>query len=67
MNKKDLSFSTMLKLQDDMYEKHDWWDCRTPENGIKKLLWVFEELGEVISLIKKKGTKEILNTPETRE
>ena len=66
MNKTDLTFTDMLKMQDEQYEKHTWWNQRTPENAKDKLLWMFEELGEVVSIIKKRGKEEIMNASETR-
>lgn len=63
---KNLSIKDMFEMQDKLYEKHTWWGKRTPETGQSKLLWMFEEMGEVVALIKKKGKDEIMNNPEIR-
>lgn len=66
MSNKDLSFTEMFEMQDKLYEKHDWWLQRTPENAHKKFLYMFEEMGEVVSIIKKQGDDNILNDAEIR-
>lgn len=64
----DLNVSEMLKLSMDLWEKHkDEWAPMEPEKGKNFILYMIEEIGEVIAIIKKKGEDEIMNTPAVRE
>jgi 8-oxo-dGTP diphosphatase len=57
---KELKISDMLKCQYDLWEKHkDKWPPMEPEAARDSLLWMIEEIGEVIAIIKKRGEKEI--------
>jgi NTP pyrophosphatase (non-canonical NTP hydrolase) len=38
-----------------------------PEFGRNFILYMIEEIGEAIAIIKKKGEEQIMNTPEVRE
>lgn len=65
---KDLKVSEMLKMQRELWEENkEKWQPIEPEFGKISLLWMIEEVGEVISIIKKKGDKEIMNNPEVRK
>ncbi len=64
----DLRLSDLMKMQRELQEKHKGeWAPSTPENGRSSLLWVVEELGEVVSVIKKRGEEAIINDTEVRE
>jgi len=64
----DLKFSDILSMQEELQKKYrDHWKALTPENGRNSLLWMMEEVGEVISIIKKRGEKAIMNDVSVRE
>jgi hypothetical protein len=57
----DLSFSEMLKMQYELWEKHkDTWSPLEPEFARDSLLWMIGEAGEVIDIIKKCGETRIM-------
>lgn len=63
----DLKFSDMMKMQLALYEKHkDEWSPLEPQYARNSILWMIEELGEAIAIIKKKGDLEIINNPDVR-
>jgi NTP pyrophosphatase (non-canonical NTP hydrolase) len=64
---KDIKISDMMKMQLALWEnnKHKW-SPMEPEYGRNSLLWMIEEVGEVISIIKKKSETEIMENPEIR-
>jgi NTP pyrophosphatase (non-canonical NTP hydrolase) len=62
-----MELSAFLKMQHDLAVEKGWiWD-RTPEQGPFSLLWSMDELGEAISIIKKKGSYGIMENPAVRE
>ena len=62
-----MEFGQFLKMQHDLAVEKGWiWD-RTPEGGPFSLLWSMDELGEAISIIKKKGSFAIMENPSVRE
>lgn len=64
----ELKISEMLKCQYDLWEKHkDTWSPMEPEGARNSLLWMFEEIGEVIAIIKKRGEEEIMKNSELKE
>jgi NTP pyrophosphatase (non-canonical NTP hydrolase) len=64
----DLKFSEILSMQRQLQDKHkDKWTALTPHTGRDSMLWLVEELGEAIAIIKKKGDDQIMNNPATRE
>jgi len=64
----DLKISDILIMQEELQEKYkDHWRELTPENGRNSLLWMMEEVGEVISIIKKRGDRAIMNDEDVRE
>lgn len=63
----DLSLSDMLSMQTELWELHrDKWSPMEPAYGRNFLLWMVEEMGEVIAIIKKKGDRAIMDVPEVR-
>jgi NTP pyrophosphatase (non-canonical NTP hydrolase) len=67
-NSEELKLSEMLKCQYELWEKHkDTWSPMAPEFARKSILWMIEELGEAIAIIKKKGEKEIQNDKELKD
>ncbi|OPJ63968.1 MazG nucleotide pyrophosphohydrolase domain-containing protein [Clostridium oryzae] len=67
-NSKDLCVSEMLRLQKELWEKHkDSWAPIEPQYGKSFILYMIEEIGEVIAIIKKKGEEDIMNDPAVRK
>ena len=63
----DLKLSDILSMQEELQEKYkNHWRELTPENGRNSLLWMMEEVGEVISIIKKRGEDAIMNDERVR-
>lgn len=51
-------------MQTELWEKHkDKWPPMQPEHGKDFILWMIEEVGEVISIIKKKSIHDIMGDP----
>ncbi|MBE6922900.1 MAG: nucleotide pyrophosphohydrolase [Ruminococcaceae bacterium] len=64
----DLSISQMMQLQRELYELHkDKWSPLEPEFGRDSILYMVEEVGEVIAVLKKKGHEAILEDPAVRQ
>lgn len=64
----DLSVSEMLGMSYKLWEKHkDTWNPMEPEHGKTFILYMIEEIGEAIAIIKKKSEVGIMNDPTTRE
>lgn len=64
----DVRVSQMLDMSYKLWEKHkDTWSPMKPEYGKNFILYMIEEIGEAIAIIKKKGEEQIMNTPEIRE
>ncbi len=63
----DLSISEMKEMQRQLQEKYkDKWEGVSPEIGKNQLLWMIGEIGEVIDVIKKKGSAAIMEDPAVR-
>lgn len=64
----NLNFSAMLKMQKELYGLHkDEWSPIEPEYGKDFFLWMIEEIGECISIIKKKGCNSVSENPNVRK
>lgn len=65
--KKELNISHMLKLSYALWEENkDKWAPMNPSYGKNFILYMIEEIGEVISIIKKKGEQEIMDNENIR-
>lgn len=65
---RDLSVSQMLEMSYRLWEKHkETWSPMKPEYGKNFILYMIEEIGEAIAIIKKKGEEQIMHAPEVRE
>ena len=64
---KDIKISQMMAMQKELYEvhKHEW-SPREPKTGRDFMLFLTEELGEAIAIIKKKGDQAVSDDPEVR-
>lgn len=64
----DLSVSQMLQMQRSLYTLHQGqWCPLEPEYGKDFLLYIIEEIGEVIAILKKKGHTAITEDPMVRQ
>lgn len=64
----DLSISQMLSLQQELFERHkDTWSPMEPEYSKDFFLYMVEELGEAIAILKKKGCSAVSEDSEVRE
>lgn len=63
----DLRISQMMQMQRDLFELHkDKWSPMEPEYGKDFILYMVEEIGENIAILKKKGSGAVLSDPEVR-
>lgn len=63
----DMTISEMMELQRELYALHDGkWSPMEPEYGPDFILYMMEELGEVIAIWKKKGNTSIMEDPAVR-
>lgn len=64
----DLSISEMMALQQQLFEPHrDEWPPMEPEFAKEYILYMMEEVGEVIAILKKKGCANVMEDPRVRE
>lgn len=62
-----LTIEDMLTLSKDLWEENkDNWAPMEAEYGKNFILYMIEEIGEVISIIKKKGEEEIMENNQVR-
>lgn len=67
MSKNKLNIEDMLTLSKDLWEENkDKWAPMEAEYGKNFILYMIEEIGEVISIIKKKGEEEIMENNQVR-
>ena len=63
----EISISEMLVMQRELWEKYrEKWSPLEPKYARDSLLWMVEEIGEVISIIKKRGEEAIINDTALR-
>lgn len=63
----DLSISQMMLLQKELFDRHkDKWSPMEPEFGKDFILYMIEEVGEAIAVIKKRGHTAIMEDPAVR-
>ena len=63
----DLKISELKNMQFELYEKNkEKWNDMEPKAAKNHLLYMVEEMGECISIIKKKGIDEIMNNETVR-
>lgn len=64
----DLKISDMMSMQKELFELHkETWSPMEPEYGRNFILWMMEEVGESIAIIKKKGDKAIMEDESVRK
>jgi len=65
--KENLSIVEMLRMQQDLWEKHSAeFLPLSPQYGKESILWMIGEIGECISIIKKKGDTAIVQNSIVR-
>ena len=65
--KNDLRISDLKQMQFELYEKNkEKWNDMEPKAAKNHLLYMVEEMGECISIIKKKGIDEIMTNEKVR-
>ncbi len=63
----DLKISDMMELQRQLYQQNkDKWEPREPESGRTHILYMIEEIGEMVSILKKKGDATVLTDDVVR-
>lgn len=63
----DLKLSEIMSMQKELQEKYKGkWTPLSKENGRSCLLWMIEEMGEAISIIKKRGEDSIMKVDAVR-
>ena len=64
----DLSISQMMRMQQALFELHkDQWTPMEPEFGKDFILWMIEETGEAIAILKKKGHRAVMEDEAVRK
>lgn len=64
----DLKISDMMSMQKELFELHkDTWPPMEAEYGRNFILWMIEEIGESIAIIKKKGDTAIMEDESVRK
>ena len=64
----DLKLSEIMEMQRKFQDKHKGeWPPLTPDYGRSSLLWMVEELGEVVSVIKKRGEASVMTDQTVRD
>ena len=64
---KDLRVSDLLRMQEELQEKYKGiWEPVEPGRARLQLLWLVEELGEVVSIVKKRKVEGIMEDPAVR-
>jgi len=63
----DLKISELISMQEALQArmKGKWLEL-TPENGHFSLLWMYEEMGEIVAIIKKRGDRAIMGDATVR-
>ena len=63
----NLSISQMMQMQQALFEPHkDLWPPMEPEYGKDYILYMVEEIGDAIAILKKKGHSAVMEEPEVR-
>lgn len=64
----DLSISQMMQMQRELFELHkEKWTPMEPEYGKDFFLWMIEETGEAIAILKKKGHTAVMEDEAVRK
>lgn len=64
----NLTIDQMMQMQKNLHSLHSAeWSPLEPEFGKNTILYMIEEIGEVISIVKKKGDREVVDNPAVRD
>jgi len=64
---KNLTISELMEMQNELQAKYKGkWLPLVPQNGHFSLLWMYEELGEVIAILKKRGYDAVMDDCNVR-
>lgn len=64
----DATISQLMQMQKELYKIHEHnWSPMEPECGRDFVLFMIEEIGETISILKKKGDRTVVDEPSVRE
>ncbi len=64
----DLSLSQMMQMQETLFELHkEKWFPLEPEYGRDSILFMVEEIGEVIAILKKRGNRTVVENEGVRD
>ncbi len=64
----DLKMSDMMQMQRDLHRLHEHdWSPLEPEYGKNTVLYMVEEIGETIAILKKKGERAVVEDTSVRE
>lgn len=63
----DLKMSDMMQMQKALHQLHEQdWSPLEPEYGKNTVLYMVEEIGETIAILKKKGDRAVVEDPDVR-
>lgn len=64
----NLSISDLMTMQKNLFHIHSKeWPPMEPEQGKQMMLYMVEEMGESIAILKKKGDRAVVDEPSVRE
>ncbi len=62
-----LTFEEMQRMQEELREKYaHLWGGLDPEKGVGTLLWLYGELAEAGDILKKEGSRAVMENGKTR-
>lgn len=63
----DLKISDMMQMQKELHQLHAQdWSPLEPEYGKNTVLYMVEEIGETVAILKKKGDRAVVEDPDVR-
>lgn len=62
-----LGMAEMLEIQRRLHDAHPEWGGLTTEQGVRQLLWMVGEIGEVIDVVKKAPEERYMSPGKVRE
>ena len=64
---KDLKISELIEMQEALsYKMREQWTPKIPENGHFMLLYMFEEMVEIVAILKKRGDNAVMDDRNVR-
>ena len=64
-----INFDEMQQIQKELQGKYGTganWGALNPDHGVRTLLWMINEAGEVADIIKKEGEEAVMEDPQIR-